>query len=219
MKRKRKYFEQDKIYPIYFTDNYIVSPIEFIEEKFVDIDGVKKDHYIINTLGEMHNKKGDIIKPKKINSGYYVYNMSNGKKGKDKKYKHMLVHRLVKLSFDPIDNFNEMTVNHINMNKSDCRLSNLEYMTQKENNDAKYKTVLDTGTERYNAAFTREQLKIIVEELDKGEKTYREILELIGIEYSKHNCDYIGNIKRGITYKEEVKEIRTNSSSTTSRKT
>ena len=219
MNRKRKYFEKDKIYPIYFTDNCIISPIEFIEEKVIDIDGVKKDHYIINTLGEMRNINGNIIKPKKINSGYYVYNMTNGEKGKDKKYKHLLVHRLVKLSFDPIENFDEITVNHINMDKSDCRLSNLEYMTQSENNNAKYKTVVDTGTERYNAAFTKEQLRIIVNELDNGEKSYKEILELIDMECSKNNCDYIGNIKRGITYKEEVKEIRANSSSTTSRKT
>ena len=139
--RKRKYFEEDKIYPIYFDNNWKEdSPIEFIEEKFVDMDGVKKNHYILNSLGEMRNVYGAKIKPNKINSGYYVYRMSNGEKGSNKKYKHALVHRLVKQTFDPIDNFDAITVNHKNMDKSDCRLSNLEYMTQSENNQAKYLT-------------------------------------------------------------------------------
>ena len=218
MRKRINYLtNQNKIpnYPIYFTDELITSPIDFIEEKVVNIEGVKPNYYFLNTLGELRNSKRKIIKPNLINSGYYSYRMTNGKKGKERKYINKLAHRLVKEIFDKNSNFDQLTVNHKDMDRSNNRLSNLEYMTQAENNIEKYKTVIDDGTYRYNAAFNLDQLKIIVDELDKGEKQYKEILRMIGIEQTKENCDYIGNIKRGITYKREVKEIRENRNSTT----
>ena len=51
-----------------------------------------------------------------------------------------------------------------------------------------------------------EDLKIIVDELEKY-STYSEILNILGKPDTKVNRDYIGNIKRGKTYKREVKMI------------
>ena len=52
-----------------------------------------------------------------------------------------------------------------------------------------------------------EDLIIIWNELKKGTK-YADILVLIGKEVTDNNKDSIGNIKRGITYRRELENLR-----------
>lgn len=47
--------------------------------------------------------------------------------------KTFLVHRLLMLTFRPIPNADEMTVNHKNLDTSDMRLDNLEWVTHLQN--------------------------------------------------------------------------------------
>lgn len=211
---RKNYLYEDRLpeYPLYFRDKVEpIKPISFLEEKPINIEGVKPDYYTKNNYGEVYNNKGQKIKPCLINSGYFTYRLYTG--DKVKKYKHMLAHRLVKQIFDPIDNFNEMTVNHKNMDRSDNSLDNLEYMTQAENNIEKSRNISNFGTYNKGAVFNKEQLKTIVTEIDNG-TSYKRILEMIGIPDTKNNRDYIGNIKRGITYQKEAKEIRDENSTT-----
>lgn len=66
------------------------------------------------------------LKKQNDRKGYEYVNLY-----KDKKMKSLKVHRLVLLSFV---GFSELTIDHINGIKSDNRLENLEYVSQRENN-------------------------------------------------------------------------------------
>ena len=207
--RKRKNYLKDNIIegekPIYFEEKgYKQCPIVIVEEKPIEIDGVKPGSYIANNIGQVFNKNGKEIKPNKLNTGYYNYRLVTGEK--KPKYKHILAHRLFMETFKPIENPEEYTVNHRNMDKSKNELDNLEWVSQKENNDKKDEVMLLDGTKNYHALFSFEDLKIIVDELEKY-TTYSEILNILGKPDTKVNRDYIGNIKRGKTYKRELKMI------------
>lgn len=53
---------------------------------------------------------------------------------KDNKRKNCSVHRLILMTFNPIDGMDKMTVNHKDENPQNNCLNNLEWMTIKENN-------------------------------------------------------------------------------------
>lgn len=73
--------------------------------------------------------KGKVIKQHEINSGYLTVGLH-----KDGKVKNCFVHRLVYETF--VGEIPEgMLVNHINENKKDNRLENLNLMTPKENSN------------------------------------------------------------------------------------
>lgn len=83
----------------------------------------------INTIrknGSPYNRKGTILKPKVDRYGYEVVTLSNNCKRKS-----YLVHRLVAMAF--IDNpLKKETVNHIDGNKLNNNVENLEWATRKE---------------------------------------------------------------------------------------
>lgn len=71
-------------------------------------------------------------KPIKINTGYFMVTLTNGPK-----QKNFLIHRLVAMHF--IDNpLNKKCVNHINMDKSNNNVANLEWLTHSENMKHRY---------------------------------------------------------------------------------
>lgn len=90
-------------------------------EEFRDLQGF--DNYQISNLGRIYSKKKrTCLKVKKLgNSGYYQVRLS-----KDGKYVYKNLHRILAETFIPNPN-NYRTVNHINGNKLDNRISNLEW--------------------------------------------------------------------------------------------
>ena len=186
----------------------IICPIEFYEIwKPVNIDGVIKNYYFVSSFGRVKNIKDQILKPQMINSGYLVYKLYTGNNSSyGSRYKTVLAHRLVKETFQPIFNSDQMTVNHDNLDKTNNFLYNLTWMSQYANNMHKQEALHLYGSNNYQAAFTKDQLKIIMCELNKGTR-YKDILSIIGIEDTPNNRDYIGNIKRGKTYQKEIRDI------------
>jgi len=101
---------------------------------------VKKDieiwHSIKDSLGYsissngrvMRTKTGRELSPQKNRAGYHVVSIYYKEKRKTE-----YIHRLVASSFIR-KNSEKLHVNHINGNKDDNRVVNLEWITQKENN-------------------------------------------------------------------------------------
>lgn len=81
---------------------------------------------MIRSNGRIDNRKGRKIKPATDRYGYHKVAFSH-----QGKRMNISVHRLVAMAFIPNPE-NKETVNHINGNKTDNRLCNLEWATQKE---------------------------------------------------------------------------------------
>lgn len=92
-----------------------------------DGDVMSLDRVFINSYGKKRFTKGVLLKNIKHPKGYSYVTLS-----KEGFCKRFLVHRLVAQAF--IDNKeNKPEVNHINGDKSDNRLDNLEWVTGSEN--------------------------------------------------------------------------------------
>ena len=95
-------------------------------ETFVKVVGFEK--YEVSNLGKIRNiKSGKILKPWLHNNGYLMHCLY-----KNNKSKNLLLHRIVATAF--IDNPEEKPcVNHIDENKLNNDLNNLEWCTEREN--------------------------------------------------------------------------------------
>lgn len=96
-------------------------------ETFVKIEGF--ENYEVSNLGKVRNiKSGRILKPRLHRDGYLMH----GLYGYDKR-KFLFLHRIIATAF--IDNpEGKPCVNHIDENKLNNDLSNLEWCTVRENN-------------------------------------------------------------------------------------
>lgn len=88
------------------------------------------EDYLINTNGEIISKRlKKPLKKRKIKNGYYQVCLCN-----NKKRKYLLIHRLVAQTFIP-NPLNMPQVNHIDENKNNNNVSNLEWCTAQYNTD------------------------------------------------------------------------------------
>ena len=120
-------------YPNY---NYKYSQKEKNINNSIKEDGVniKKvygfDKYLITKDGKVYSTYNEniILLSYKNKNGYKKIKLYKNKKQYDE-----CIHRLVLKTFDPCENMEKYVVNHKNLNRSDNRLENLEWCTQKEN--------------------------------------------------------------------------------------
>lgn len=78
----------------------------------------------VSSCGRIRNRRGKEVKFLTNQTGYLVVNINNTL---------YLVHRLVMETFNPIKNSKEMTIDHLDHNKRNNSLVNLEWVTEKEN--------------------------------------------------------------------------------------
>ena len=84
--------------------------------------------YTIDRNGVILNKHGKRISPKISQNGYPTVCLY-----RDKKRSSLLVHRLVAIAFCDGE-ADGLTVDHIDMDKLNCKACNLEWVTHAENN-------------------------------------------------------------------------------------
>lgn len=104
-------------------------------KKFRPIPGYE-DKYLIDESGRIFciGERKKFLKPKTRHDGYLVVGLCHNKK----KYKSYRVHSLVMMTFVGVRP-NKMTVNHIDNNKKNNSLKNLEYISHRENMKKAYR--------------------------------------------------------------------------------
>lgn len=81
----------------------------------------------VSTLGNVRNKSRAPLAPKLDQDGYVRIYVGGSKP------KYMFLHRLVMLTWKPTPEAEILTVDHLNHNKRDNTLDNLEWVTSEEN--------------------------------------------------------------------------------------
>ena len=117
------------------------------------------DRYRPTKGGAMQLRKGRILKQTVNRYGYLYVSLSD-----NSKHRNVSVHRIVMSAFK---GDSPLTVNHINENKLDNRLENLEYMTAKEN------LTFGTGIERRAEGVKRRRIPVESYDLETGETVQR----------------------------------------------
>jgi len=129
-------------------------------EKWIKIE----KGYEISSLGRIKNKKGKILKQSDNGKGYKKVSLS----GIGQKY----IHRLVAQYF-LTNPENKRTVNHIDGNKSNNNVSNLEWATYSENQiHAKNSGLCKFGENHPQHSLTNEQVKYIRENYKPRDKEF-----------------------------------------------
>ena len=89
-------------------------------------------NYEASTMGRIRTRTTGRILTQTINQVTGYVNLSL--KQDDGKYIQKYVHRLVLQTFKPIPNMDELQCDHINNDRQDNRISNLQWLSRKENN-------------------------------------------------------------------------------------
>ena len=151
--------------------------------------------------GSMRKYKGKVLKPSLDTPGYERLSLCN-----DLRCNSKSVHRLVLETFKPHVNMNNLEVNHIDGNKLNNHLTNLEWVTRLGNISHAYDMglMVNKGERGHNAKLSNANVLEILERLDNGE-----LQGDIGIDYGvSKSC--ISQINRGLKWRSVREEYEQN---------
>lgn len=137
----------------------------------------------------MSKRTGKVFKQRVNEFGYVQVSVPNGEKGKTVKRK---VHRLVAQTYIPNPE-NKREVNHIDGDKTNNHVSNLEWATSQENKQHAWENGLYTaiGEDHHDAIHSEEFIRNICELIQDGLRN-KDIAEMIGL-----HKDFISDIRTG----------------------
>ena len=114
--------------------------------KQIIMNGIEYDYLISNHGRVFSLKRQKMLKPRKHTGGYLKVKLF-----KNDKEKYFLIHRLVAIHFIPNNDEEKTEVNHIDENKENNHVENLEWCTREYNMrygtriERQKKTTLDSG--------------------------------------------------------------------------
>ena len=133
--------------------------------------------YFISSLGRIKNKKNIIMENYKIHHSGYIYTRIN--------YNKYAIHRLVAMMFIP-NLENKPFVNHIDGNKTNNNLDNLNWVTCKENN-----------IHNHNMGFVKYYTKKIIQyDLEMNEVNKYNSIKEASIALNISNTNILGALKK-----------------------
>lgn len=163
-----------------------------MEKRIHDFLPEIKDYYTVTDSGEFFSDNSGKMKTRnRAGTEYQIINFMTI----DGKKRTFRAHRLVLMAFKPIENMDKLEVNHIDGNKKNNNLSNLEWCTTSENQKHAFKTGLQKAKKGGKSNFSKlkkEDIQLIFQ-LRKQGKTQQQIAEIVGC--SRSNISYILNKK------------------------
>jgi hypothetical protein len=152
--------------------------------KYIYIDGIKSK-YVVNNYGEVYRIKSSgklkIMKQQTDADGYFTVGLHLNGVGYFRR-----VNRLVAQAF--IDNpQNKPEVNHIDGDKQNNIVENLEWVTSKENIDHAWKNNLThpkSGDKHPNSKYTEKDIRKVCKYLVQNKYTMKEISKKTGVSYT-----------------------------------
>jgi hypothetical protein len=175
------------------------------EEVWKDIEGYPG--YQVSNMGRVkslvkaYRREEIILKGSPNTTGYTLVQLYP----KPRQRKSLLVHRLVMMTFQPNPVMDELEVNHKDLDTTNNKMSNLEWVTSRENKDHyvasdKFKTIkreMVCGEDQHLSKLTEVQVLEIRELHETGNyKTIKEVCEFYGISRSAH-----ADVVKGRTWK------------------
>lgn len=176
--------------------NKIASP--FIKEDEYFEEYPLNTNFMISNYGRVYNKKGFMLMQYITTSGYLGCHINNS---------HAMVHRLVAITFLPVENYQLLDVNHKDGNKLNNFVENLEWCTRSQNCLHSFSIGLSKQGEQHpNSKYTEDQVIAICKLLEVGYKPMT-ICKKLGLPYSKKFVKFIYKLKHGILWKSVSKDF------------
>lgn len=148
---------------------------------------IEDTNYIVTTEGNIRNiNTNRILKPKIRKDGYLEFGIYCSKYGKISKS----AHRLVAIMFIPNPE-NKPFVNHIDGNKQNNHVNNLEWVTHQENMEhAKNHNLIKRGSNNHNSVLNEDVVEEICKMLEFG---YRNVDIANSLGVKSHQVSLIRN--------------------------
>ena len=197
----------------------------FYDEKWKKIDFLEdiRPVYWISSYGRVYNEStGYTLEGNITDRGYIMYSFYTNSGKRIYEYGH----RLVMMAFNPIENYSDLVVNHIDGKKTHNEESNLEWVTQKENVEHAFSNGLrKCGEDSSHTVFTNNQIHEVCKCMENGFNLYQlshfvfgkdpdqQIISLCTNIYSRKfwkeiSCNYnINNYKKSNIFSEPQIEI------------
>lgn len=177
-----------------------------MEKRISELYPSVKDCYIITDKDEIINTNtGNKIRHLIAKDGYVMVSLM--KKGGGTRY--LPFHRIKMMAFAPVENMDSLQVNHIDGNKENNELSNLEWVTSKQNIQHAWKTGLSSskniqGNKSNLAHYTEEQAKEVIKLLKTNEYTDKEIAKIT----NTNARSFVARIRRRETWKYLIQDYK-----------
>ena len=178
-----------------------------MEKRISDLYPDIKDCYVIDNMGKICNTNtGNYIKINKNHNGYMrVSLMKKGGGTTSIQY-----HRLLMMLLKPIEGMEKLQINHIDGNKENNTLDNLQWVTPQENIHHAIETGLTDfsylqGEKTNFSHYTEKDAKLVIDLLKSNKYTDKEISKITGFPVRS----FIAKIRRKETWTYLTKDIDT----------